>query len=355
MNQILMIIMAVGVVIGGADYMLGNRFGLGEKFAEGYRLLGPLALSMAGIICLAPTIADLLGGAILPVFHAIGVDPGIFGGVLAIDMGGCQLALELSEDPLIGRYASIVLTAIFGCTLVFTIPVGMGAIGEEDKPYFAKGLLLGLTIMPIALYIGALAAGLSFWQAFYQNLPIFLIAGLLLLGLIFIQERLVKMFAKFAKGIELVTIFGLILAAVQYLTGWEILPSLTPLETAMKDVCGIGIVMSGSIPLAELLRRALRKPFSRIGARTGMNDAAISGPLIGMVSETAALMMIKEMDHKGQVVNAAFLVCGASALAAHLGFAIGAVPEMVGPMLAAKLIGGVMGIAMAMIWLSRKK
>ena len=35
---------------GGADRLLGNRFGLGEKFEEGFRLMGPIALSMVGII-----------------------------------------------------------------------------------------------------------------------------------------------------------------------------------------------------------------------------------------------------------------------------------------------------------------
>lgn len=49
--------MAIGAVLGGIDCALGNRFGLGIKFEEGFRLLGPIALSMAGIICLAPLIA----------------------------------------------------------------------------------------------------------------------------------------------------------------------------------------------------------------------------------------------------------------------------------------------------------
>ena len=32
MNQILMTIMAAGVVLGGADRLLGNKFGYGDKF-----------------------------------------------------------------------------------------------------------------------------------------------------------------------------------------------------------------------------------------------------------------------------------------------------------------------------------
>ena len=34
MDKIIMWIMAVGVVIGGIDYILGNRFGFGKRFEE---------------------------------------------------------------------------------------------------------------------------------------------------------------------------------------------------------------------------------------------------------------------------------------------------------------------------------
>ena len=53
-NRIIMIIMALGAVAGGIDRILGNRFGYGKKFEEGFQYLGPTALSMVGIICLAP-------------------------------------------------------------------------------------------------------------------------------------------------------------------------------------------------------------------------------------------------------------------------------------------------------------
>ena len=59
-NQILMYLMAFGAALGGIDQMLGNRLGYGEKFEEGFRMLGPVALSMAGIICLAPVLSAVL-------------------------------------------------------------------------------------------------------------------------------------------------------------------------------------------------------------------------------------------------------------------------------------------------------
>ena len=46
-NDIIMFIMAVGILLGGADCILNNKFGLGEKFEEGFMCLGPTALSLS--------------------------------------------------------------------------------------------------------------------------------------------------------------------------------------------------------------------------------------------------------------------------------------------------------------------
>ena len=57
MEQAIMWIMAAGAVIGGLDRLFGGKLGLGGKFDEGFLYLGPTALSMAGVICLAPLLS----------------------------------------------------------------------------------------------------------------------------------------------------------------------------------------------------------------------------------------------------------------------------------------------------------
>ncbi len=74
-NRIIMIIMALGAVAGGIDRILGNRFGYGKKFEEGFQYLGPTALSMVGIICLAPLVSGTLGRLIIPVYRFLGWTP----------------------------------------------------------------------------------------------------------------------------------------------------------------------------------------------------------------------------------------------------------------------------------------
>ncbi|MCD7739055.1 MAG: ethanolamine utilization protein EutH [Lachnospiraceae bacterium] len=64
MQTVIMWILALGAVIGGIDHLLGDRTCLGKRFEEGFQLLGPTALSMAGILCLVPLLAAKFTGGI---------------------------------------------------------------------------------------------------------------------------------------------------------------------------------------------------------------------------------------------------------------------------------------------------
>lgn len=346
-SQILMYLMAFGALLGGIDRILGNRLGYGKCFEEAFLLLGSIGLSMAGIICLAPVLSSLLGHVVVPLFAALGLDPGMAGSILAIDMGGYQLAMELSADPEIGKFSGILVSAIFGCTVVFTIPVGLSIMEEEDRPYFTKGILLGLTSMPGAIFIGGLIFGLPLGKILRNSLPVLLVSLLLFIGIARKPKAVTRGFQYFARIIQAIATLGLTLGAVQYMTGLVILPGLAPLAEAMEVACSISIVMLGSMPLAELVKRILKVPFAWIGTRTGLNSASTTGILIGMVSVVPALAMVPQMDKRGKVVNGAFVVCGASTFAAHLAFTVSTQPELVPALLAAKLLGGLLGAVIA--------
>ena len=353
MNQVLMIIMAAGAVLGGADRICGNRLGLGEQFEKGFHLLGSMALSMVGMICLAPVLADGLGKLIVPLYRAIGVDPAMFGSFLAIDMGGYQMAKELAADPQMGSYAGLIVAATFGCTLVFTIPVGMGMIHASDRNLFARGIMLGLAAMPLGLVAGGLMCGLPLGVCLWQNIPIFFLSLLLFIGLRRIPHLMVKGFCAAAQGLRCVLTAGLILAAVESLTGWNPLAGMAPIEEALGVVASIGVVMLGSLPIAELLRRALARPMRRIGARLGLNAQSVTGMLIGTVSALPALAAYDQMDRRGKVAVGAFFVSGTGVLASHLGFVVSTEPDMLGALITAKLVGALAAAALA-VWILRR-
>ena len=153
-DQIILWVMAIGVLIGALDKITGNHLGLGEKFDEGFQAMGSLALGMVGIVCLAPVISDLLGPVLIPACEKIGADPALFGAILANDMGGYSLATELAQNEQAGLFAGNIVASMLGCTLVFSIPVGLGLIQKEDQKYFSKGLLIGLITIPVGCVVG---------------------------------------------------------------------------------------------------------------------------------------------------------------------------------------------------------
>ena len=350
MNRVLMILMAVGAALGGLDRMIGNKFGLGERFDEGFHLLGSLALSMAGIMCLMPALSGLLERVIAPAFAALGMDPGMFGGILAIDMGGYQLAQSLARDPSVGRFSGIIVGATFGCTAVFSIPVGFSLTPKEAHAALSRGLMLGLMALPAALVTGGLICGLGLLNTIWQCMPILLIAGLLLLGLIRRPDSMVKGFSVLSRVISPIAYAGLTVSAVQYMIGFELIPGMVSLPEAMQVVSSIGIMLLGSLPLSELLQRLLKRPFEALGRRTGMNAAGTTGLLIGLVNVTPALGMMARMDERSRVVNAAALVSGASAFTAHFAFTMSVSPETAGALLAAKIVGAVAAALLALFF-----
>ena len=349
MDKAIMWIMSAGALIGGADRIFGNRLGLGKKFEEGFLLMGSTALSMAGILCLVPLLSRLLGALGAALLRPLGIDPAMLAGVLAIDMGGYQLAVDLASDPLIGRFSGIVAAAILGCSATFTIPIGMGMLSADAKPDFARGTLFGLISMPAALIIGGLLCGLRPAVILCQSAPLLLLSLLLLFGIWRHTNATIRAFSAFAACIRILTTIGLMLGAVEYMTGFSILPGLAPLSDAMEVVASIAIVMLGSLPMSELLQRALKHPLARLRHATGMNSASAAGLLIGMVSVLPAIALVKDMDRRGRIVNAAFMVCTASCFAAHLGFTAGVDPQMVPALLAAKLGGGALGALLALV------
>lgn len=76
---------------------------------------------------------------------------------------------------------------------------------------------------------------------------------------------MIKGFTIFASGIQILITIGLVIAAVTSLTGLVIIPGMAPLEDALAVVASIGIVMLGSLPMAELLTRLLKQPLLWLG------------------------------------------------------------------------------------------
>lgn len=96
-NTVIMCIMMIFCIVGGVDKIRGNKHGYGERFDEAFATLKPLALSMIGVITLAPVLKLVLEPIISPVYELFGASPAMFAGTFfAVDAGAYPLAMVLS-------------------------------------------------------------------------------------------------------------------------------------------------------------------------------------------------------------------------------------------------------------------
>ena len=243
---------------------------------------------------------------------------------------------------------------MLGATVVFAIPVAMGILKEEDRPALAQGILCGVITVPIGVLAGGLAAGFSPGMVLRNLTPIVLIALLIALGLWRAEQGMVRGFAIFGRAVVAVATVGLAAAIWEELTGFALIPGMAPISEGFATVGAIAIVLAGAFPLVKLLTRFLRKPLMAAGKGLGINDAAAAGLIASLANSIAAYGMVKDMNHRGKVVNIAFSVSAAFVFGDHLGFTAGFAPEMIGPMILGKLSGGIAAAALAM-WLTRKE
>ena len=353
-HEILIAVMAGFAILGAVDRIFGNRWGLGKEFEEGILAMGSLALAMVGIVSLAPVLASLLKPVVVPVFGFLGADPAMFAGtILACDMGGGALALEMTENREAALLGGVLNGSMLGATLVFTIPVAMGILREEDRPAMAKGILCGIVTIPFGVLAGGIAARFPVTMVLRNLIPIVLIAVLIALGLWRAERAMVKGFSLFGKLVVILVTVGLAAAIVEELTGFVLIPGMAPISEGFETVGVIAILLAGAFPLVFVLTKVLRNPLMAVGRRLGINDAAAAGLIASLANSIATFGMVKDMNERGKVVNIAFAVSAAFVFGDHLGFTAGFAPEMIGPMIIGKLAGGVSAVAVAM-WLTKK-
>ena len=370
-NSVIMMIMMIFMLVGAIDKIRGNKHGYGEKFEEGFNAIGPLALSMAGVVAAAPVLAKILGPIITPIYTAIGADASMFATtLLACDMGGYPLAMQLAANESIGSFAGLILGTMMGPTIVFTIPVALGIISKEDRDYLGAGVLAGMITIPLGCIAGGLAMNamtgyhLSFTQILINLVPVIVIAALIVLGLWFAPAKMISGFNVFGTGVTIVITALTAIAVFQQITGImfplfyvmstpDAVTGTTPLNDGLL-VCGqIGIVLIGAFPMVEWITRTFGGALSKVGNLLGMNDKASAGMVANLANNIAMFNIMGEMDPKGKLLNVAFAVSAAFVFGDHLGFTAGVDQSMVTPVIIGKLVAGITALIVANLLASK--
>ncbi|WP_181350791.1 ethanolamine utilization protein EutH [Thalassobacillus sp. CUG 92003] len=349
LNDAILAVMALFMVIGAADhYILSHRLKLGHKFHEAFMMMGPLALAMVGIISLAPVLSEWLTPIITPFYHAIGADPSMFPSMLlAIDMGAYPLATATAESKEAGIFSWVFLGTMMGPTLVFTIPVALSIITPGDRPYFARGVLIGLMTIPIGCLAGGALAGYSFAWMIQNLIPTLILSLMIAYGLWQLTQLTIRLFTWFGKLIELIIITGLIAITIETLLGVTVIAGLAPLQEGMTIVGTITVTLAGAYPLVACVIQIGEKPFARLGEKLGLNPTAMAGFIASLAHHIPMFATMRDMDPRGKVMNAAFAVSGAFTFGAHLAFVAGIEKEMMLAMTVGKLTAGLLAVGLA--------
>ena len=362
-NSVIMFIMMIFMIVGAIDKIRGNKHGYGEKFEEGFNAMGPLALAMAGVVAAAPVLAIILKPIIVPIYELLGADPSMFATtLLACDMGGYPLAMELASNQAVGNYAGLILGTMMGPTLVFTIPVALSIIKKKDRPYLGAGVLAGMITIPIGCIVGGLVMNMTQYKIgmgtiLVNLIPVIIIAGLIVLGLWFKPGKMINGFNKFGTGVTVVITILTMIAVFEYQTKIKLplfnimvepdAAGTIPLESGLLTCGQIAIVLIGAFPMVLWITRTFGKALNALGRRFGMDENGSAGLVATLANNIAMFNIMDQMNAKGKLLNVAFAVSAAFVFGDHLGFTAGVNSEMIFPVIVGKLVAGITALLLA--------
>ncbi|PXV93615.1 ethanolamine transporter [Lachnotalea glycerini] len=362
-NKVIIFIMMIFMIVGAVDKIRGNKKGYGEQFDEGFNAMGPLAIAMAGVVAAAPVLAIVLKPIIVPIYNLVGADSSMFATtLLACDMGGYPLAMQLAANESIGNFSGLILGTMMGPTIVFTIPVALSIIKKEDRPFLGAGILAGMITIPIGCIVGGLAMNMTqykigFGTILVNLIPVIIIAALIVAGLWFAPQKMINGFNKFGTGVTvLITIFTAI-AVFEYQTGIkfplmnimveENADGVIPLESGLL-VCGqIAIVLIGAFPMVKWITNTFGGALKKVGSALGMDENGSAGLVANLANNIAMFNIMGDMNPKGKLLNVAFAVSAAFVFGDHLGFTAGVNSEMIFPVVLGKLVAGITALILA--------
>ena len=337
-------------LIGAIDYLAGNKFGVGKEFEKAFSLFCPMALSMLGMIVIAPGIGVWLTPVFDGFYRVFGIDPSILpASIFANDMGGMPLAQSICKSEAIGNFNAFVVSSMMGCVISFTIPFSLGIVRKNQHKELFFGLLCGIVTIPVGCFTAGLVCGLKPVALVFDLLPLILLSGLICVALVFFPEICIRCFTGFGFFMKLLGIAGLACATFTFLTKIELFPAFDTFENAVLVCANACVTLSGALPFMFLVAKLVGKPLDKLGAKMGINGISTLALLGNLVTNASVFGTMDKMDKKGAVLNAAFAVSAAFVFGSHLAFTMAYDNRYVAPMVVGKLVAGICAVILALV------
>jgi len=352
--KILNIVIALFALLGAIDRLLGNKLGIGAEFERGFGLFGSLALAMIGMLVLVPVLADVLQPMLDFFRETLHMEPSVIpASLIANDMGGAAFSVQVAADPALGMFNGLIVTCMMGATISFTIPFSLTTVPKEKHRELLLGMLCGVVTIPLGCLLGGILAKVPMGALLGDLLPLIFLSALLAVGLALCPDFCAKLFRGLGFMIKALITVGLGLSVLEYLTGIVVIPGLGKLEDAAGVALSCSIYLAGVLPLLALVTRLLSRPMKALGERLKINEHSVMAFIATLASGITTFALMEKMDRKGVLLNAAFSISAAFVFADHLAFTMAFNSAYVGPVVAAKLVGGASALLLAVL-LSRR-
>ncbi len=349
MNAITIVIVIFSL-LGAVDFIIGNKIGVGKEFEKAFSLFCPMALSMLGMIVIAPAIGVWLTPVFEKFYNIFGIDPSIIpASLFANDMGGMPLAQAVYKSEDIGNYNAFVISSMMGCVISFTIPFSLGLVKQTQHKELFFGLLCGIATIPVGSFVSGLICKLNPLALLINLLPLIILAIIVVTALIFFPKICIKCFTAFGIFMKSLAIIGLVCAIFTFLTAIEINPHFDTLENSAFICVNACVTLSGALPLMFIVSRLLNKPLNKLASKIGINAVSALALVSTLVTNALTFGVMDKMNKKGTVLNSAFAVSAAFTFGSHLAFTMAFDSSYVMPMIVGKLVSGICAVILALL------
>lgn len=350
MGNFLLYLVAFFFVLGVLDYAAGDKLGLGKVLREGICNMGSLAISMVGIISLTPILVKILNLIAVPFFKKIGIEASILtSSFIAVDMGGYNMALELSSTDSMAIFSGIVIASLLGCTISFTMPLAMGMVKKDSQDELAKGMLCGIITIPIGLLVSGFLLKIDVNTLLFNIMPVIIISIILALGINYKPNICLKIFNVLGKVITLISLIGLAFQGINSIVGITILEDMTSLNESLYIVGKIGLFLGGSCVMLEVIKISLSKQLSYIENKYKIRGSTIAMLIASLASAIIVFSDFEDLDKNGKIICSSFSVSGAYVFGGQLGYVVSVEPNVINIYILVKIISGVAAILLAYI------
>lgn len=359
---------------------------LAKQYLSGFYAIGHIFVAIAGIFAIIPHLVGMLEKFIVPFYKSTLLEPSLaITSILAVDMGGYQVAMQVCENYE-GFVMAMFVGYMSGATIVFSIPIGLRILDASLHKDFALGIMIGFLSIPFGVFVSCLVVMLfpisiresvatqgvgtytlafDIFYVLYNLMPLLIFSLTISLGLYFAKEIMIKLFRIFGYIIDIWGKLFLALFLIEHFSGFfsnqfgtfpfdavfaDSVDSVRALEIAGYT----GLMLSGAFVLCHLLNAFLeskRAFFARFGS-----DVTLIGGIMACSSNIlVGYPMLPQMKSETRIKVIAFSVCGGFLLGDHLSFSANFQPNLIVAVSIGKIAGGILSLYLARLFIAKNK